>query len=301
MSSMAPAADRPSTLGVWWAAARPATLTASIAPVAVGTGLAHADGVLRPDAAMAALLGAMLIQIGTNFFNDYADFEKGADTEDRLGPARAAQKGWLTPRQVLAGAILAFAAAVAVGSYLVWLHGWPLVAIGLLSVACGVAYTGGPFPLAYVGLGDLFVMLFFGLVAVGGTYFVQAGTVSAGALLAGTAVGALGTGILVVNNLRDRHTDAAANKRTLVVRFGAAFARWEYTLLVGGAFVAVVVSVVLELAPRGTLLALGALPLAAREIRAVWRKDGAALNAHLGGTARLQLVFSLLLAGGCLP
>ena len=291
---------KPGNLVVWIAAIRPATLTAAVGPVLVGTALAQAAQVLRPLVALAALVGALLIQIGTNLFNDYADFEKGADTADRLGPARATQKGWLTPRQVLAGSIGALAAAFAVGIYLVTVGGWPIVAIGLASLACAVLYTGGPYPLAYTGLGDLFVFLFFGLVAVGGTYYLQAEAVSADALWAGAALGLLGTAILVVNNLRDRHGDAAAAKRTLVVRFGARFGRGEYVAVVLGAYALLGVAVALGHASPGWLLPMISLPLALRRVRAIYTKDGRALNPELGATAKLGFLFSVLLAIGAI-
>ena len=163
----------PSPLAAWWLATRPRTLVAGLVPVAVGSGLAIRDGVFAPLAAAAALVGALLIQIGTNLVNDYFDFKRGADTADRLGPPRATQQGWLTPRAVFTGAMVCFALAFCVGLYLVWLAGWPLVVIGLSSLAAGYLYTGGPYPLAYNGLGDVFVLVFFGFVAVGGTYYVQ--------------------------------------------------------------------------------------------------------------------------------
>ncbi len=287
-----------STPTIWLAAIRPATLTAGVAPVLVGTALAFSDGVFHPWPALAALAGALLIQIGTNLFNDYADFEKGADTEERIGPARAVQKGWLTAHQVAAASAVAFAAAVAVGVYLVMVAGWPIVVLGLASVACGVLYTGGPRPLGYVGLGDVFVLAFFGVAAVCGTYYVQALTVSAAAVLCSLAVGALATAILVVNNLRDRFTDAKAGKRTLAVRFGARFARAEYVVLVAGAYAAVVAGWASGIGGAGWLLALLSAPLAVAEVRGVLASDGPALNAHLGGTARLGIVFGGLLALG---
>ncbi len=294
------AEPRPSLVRTWVLAVRPATLTAGVVPVLVGTALAARDGVAHLGAAAAALLGAVLIQIGTNLFNDYEDFRRGADTAERLGPARVTQRGWLTPKQVGAASAVAFALAIAAGSYLVARAGWPLVALGLTSVICGLAYTGGPFPLAYHGLGDLFVMIFFGIAAVCGTYYVQAFTVPTPVALASVGIGALATCILVVNNLRDRETDARANKRTLAVRLGARGARIEYVLMVALAFA---VPVALHLMPGGTwgsLAPLAALPLAVREIRAIHAKDGAALNPHLGGAAQLGLLYGLLMAVGTL-
>ena len=274
----------------WIAAIRPATLTAAVGPVAVGTALAHADGLPRWPAALAALAGAVLIQVGTNLVNDLADFRRGADDVDRLGPPRAVQQGWLTERAVAWGAAAAFVGAAVFGGYLVWLGGWPIAALGLASVGAGVAYTAGPWPLGYHGLGDLFVLAFFGVAAVCGTYYVQAGAVRGAALAAGLAVGALATAILVVNNLRDRHTDARVGKRTLAVRFGGRFARLEYGVLRGAAYG---IS-----AAAGWLAPLLTLPWAVIQILAVGRADGAALNPHLLRTAQLGLLFCGLLALG---
>ncbi len=292
------AATRPGPIAVWWAAIRPATLWAGAVPVIVGTALAVAEGHRAWAAAAAAMLGALLIQIGTNLVNDYSDFHKGADTDDRLGPARATAKGWLSPRQVAVGAALSLIGAAAVGVYITLIGGWPMLVLGLVSIACAVAYTAGPFPLAYVGLGDVFVLGFFGIAATAGTYYLQAGQVSLGVVLAGLAVGALATAILVVNNLRDRHTDARAGKRTTAVRFGERFARGQYIALVLGAYGLVIAAVLTGNAGPGWLLALASLPLALREVRALRTVDGAALNPHLGATARLELVFGLLLATG---
>lgn len=291
------AATRPSGAKTWLLAIRPQTLTAGLVPVVVGTALAVRDGVAHVPAAIAALLGALCIQIGTNLFNDYEDFRRGADTAERLGPARVTQRGWLTPRQVARASVVAFVAAVAIGSYLVFRAGWPLVGLGLTSVLCGLAYTGGPLPLAYHGLGDLFVMLFFGVAAVCGTYYVQAFTVTPTTVWVSLAIGALATCILVVNNLRDRQTDARANKRTLAVRFGPLAARVEYALLLAGAY-AVPVGLAFLSGAVGWLLPVLTLPLALRELRAVCTKEGAALNPHLGGAARVGLVYGLLLSVG---
>lgn len=293
-------AARPPAFQVWWAAIRPATLAAGATPVLVGTTLAAADGVAQPLAAAAALCGAILIQIGTNLFNDYADFVRGADTGDRLGPARVTQKGWLTTREVAWASVAAFGLAVAVGTYLVAIGGWPILVVGALSVACGVLYTGGPWPLGYIGLGDVFVLIFLGVVAVCGTYYVQASVVTPAALLASVGVGAMATAILVVNNLRDRHTDRVAGKRTLVVRFGATFARAEYVALVGLALAIPPLGWAIGVAEPGWMLALLCAPLAGSEVRGVLRTDGVGLNRHLGGTARVGLVYGVLLSVGVL-
>lgn len=291
-------APRPSTARVWLAAARPQTLTAGAVPVLVGTALAFADGVGHAGAALAALAGAVFIQIGTNLFNDYEDFKRGADTAERLGPARATQRGWLTPRQVGVGTAVSFALAVLFGALLVERAGQPILVLGVVSVLCGLAYTGGPMPLAYHGLGDVFVMAFFGVAAVAGTYYVQALTLTPSAVLLGVAVGALATCILIVNNLRDRVTDAKAGKRTLAVRFGAGFARAEYAAMLALAYAIPVWHVLTTRGGFGWLLPLLTLPLAVRELIALHRKDGAALNPHLGGAARLGVAYGALLAVG---
>jgi 1,4-dihydroxy-2-naphthoate octaprenyltransferase len=286
------------SLRTWIQAFRPRTLTAAVAPVAVGTALAYAHGTGRPLPALAALAGALLIQIGTNLTNDYYDFKKGADTAERVGPTRVTQSGLIAPQAVLRAAALAFGLAVAVGVYLVAVGGWPIVAIGLLSVLAGYAYTGGPYPLGYHGLGDVFVFLFFGLVAVGGTYFVQAGTVVPAAMVAAVPVGALGMAILAVNNLRDVGTDAKAGKRTLVVRLGVGAGRVEYIAALAAAFLAPVAMVALGYASSWALLAVASLPLAAAPLRRVLYQTGPHLNRALAETARLQLVHSLLFAAG---
>ena len=290
----------PSTLAAWVSAARPKTLAAGAAPVLVGTALAAADDHLRWGPALAALIGSLLIQVGCNFANDYFDHKKGADTEDRIGPDRAVAKGWISPKQMAWATGVSLTLAFLVGVYLIMVGGWPILAIGLASLLCAVAYTGGPLPLAYVGLGDVFVFVFFGLAAVTGTYWVQAATVPAHVWVAGACMGVLATAILVVNNLRDRHTDAAANKRTLAVRLGATAARWEYTLLHISAYASVAALVLLGVRGGGWMLSWAALPLSVIEIRAIWRTDGPALNPHLGGAARVELAFGLLLSAGAM-
>ncbi|MDC0706992.1 1,4-dihydroxy-2-naphthoate polyprenyltransferase [Stigmatella sp. ncwal1] len=287
-----------SSAGAWLLAIRPKTLTAAFVPVGVGTGLAFGMGVGRWLPALAALGGALLIQIGTNLTNDYYDFKKGADTAERLGPVRVTQSGLLAPGQVLAGALACFALAILSGIYLVWVGGWPIVAIGLSSVLFGYAYTGGPFPLAYHGLGDVFVFLFFGLVAVAGTYYVQALTVSPAAWWAAIPVGSLGTALLVVNNLRDVHTDQKAGKRTLVVRLGTKAGKAEYVLMLVAAYATPFLLFGLGLASAWVFLALLSAPLAVGPTRLVFGAQGSALNSALGATARLQLVFGLLFAVG---
>ncbi len=290
---------RPTRVQAWIGATRPATLTAALGPVAVGTALAAADDALAILPAIAALFGALMIQTGTNFFNDHADHVRGADTEERIGPARAVQKGWLSSQQMLRATAVAFGLASLAGIYLITVAGFPIAILGILSLMAGLAYTGGPMPLAYVGLGDVFVLAFFGVGAVCGTYYVQAETVPWHVLGASIAVGSLATAILVVNNLRDRETDARANKRTLVVRLGRRFGLAEHAGLIAVAY-AVVVLGAWQQRSFGWLLPLLSLPLAGQNMLATRRAVGAELNPQLGATARLGLIFSALLAVGVL-
>ncbi|MBN1827199.1 MAG: 1,4-dihydroxy-2-naphthoate polyprenyltransferase [Candidatus Eisenbacteria bacterium] len=289
----------PGSLRAWVLASRPATLFAAIAPVLVGTACAFHAGGFRAGPAAAALAGAVLLQIGSNLANDLFDYERGTDREDRLGPARAAQHGLITPRGLRAGMAIVFGLAAAFGVYLAAVAGWPVIVIGLLSIAAAIAYTGGPFPLGYHGLGDLFVFLFFGYAAVCGTAFVQAGRVPALAWIAAAPVGALATAILVVNNTRDCETDRRSGKRTLPARFGRRAGRIELTILILFAYASLAVPVAAGLAAAWAFLPLLTLPLAARETRTVWTAvDGPALNRSLRGTARLHFLFGALLAIG---
>ncbi len=282
-------------MNVWLEASRPRTLGAALAPVVMGAAIAHTEGGIHPGALAAAAVGAMLIQIGTNFANDAFDFLKGADTAERVGPARATAQGKVSARAMLVATAVVFGLATLVGVYLAIRGGWPIVVIGLCSIASGVLYTGGPRPLAYVGLGDVFVLVFFGPVAVAGTVYVQTLAWSPAAVVAGLAPGALATAILAVNNLRDRHTDAPAGKRTLAVRFGPTFARLEWAAC---AAVAGAVPLVLITTRPGGLLALLTAPLALVVGRGVWRHDGAALNPYLGRTAGLLTAYCVLFALG---
>ncbi len=285
----------------WLLAARPRTLPVAVAPVCVGTALAAAQGRARPGPALAALAGALLLQIGANLANDLYDSLKGADTADRIGPPRAAQLGLLGAAEMRRGVAAAFGAAALVGLYLVAVGGWPVLAIGCLSIAAGLAYTAGPWPLGYHGLGDPTVFLFFGAVAVGGSYYVQALTLAPEALAASFPVGCLATAILVVNNVRDLETDARAGKRTLAVRLGPRGARLEYAALVLLAYLALPALWLALGAPALVLLPAATLPLALRLVRSVAGPvDGPRLNAALAGTAQLLLAFSLLLSLGLL-
>ena len=295
--------SRRSSSRAWLLAARPRTLPAAATPVVVGTALAAAEGRAQWGAAAAALAGSLLIQVGTNLANDYYDWKKGADTAARVGPTRATQAGLITPGAVLGGAAIAFALAALVGSYLVWLGGWPIVAIGVLALLCGWAYTGGPYPLGYNGLGDLFAFGFFGPVAVVGTFYAQTLDTSPTAWLASVPVGALVTAILVVNNLRDVAGDAVARKRTLAVRFGSGFVRREYACLVLLAFALLPLAWIVErqvVSLDAALLPLLALPLARTPLRRIRGASGGALNPALGETARLLLAWGLLFSAGVL-
>jgi 1,4-dihydroxy-2-naphthoate polyprenyltransferase len=289
----------PGSTRAWILASRPATLSAAVVPVAVGTACAVAAAGFRLGPALAALAGAVLIQIGTNFANDVFDHEKGADTPDRRGPVRAAAAGLLSPRQLRAGMIAAFGLAALFGLYLVWVAGWPVVAIGVASVLSGIAYTGGPYPLGYHGLGDVFVMVFFGFVAVCGTAYVQVGAVPALAWWAAVPVGALATAILVVNNVRDRDTDARAGKRTLAVRLGRRAGVVEDGLLLTAAYAVPVALWASGRAGPAVLLPLATAPLAARQAMVLAQTtDGPRLNRCLARTAQLLLVFGLLFSVG---
>ena len=291
--------SRPSALRAWALAARPKTLAAGVVPVMVGTAVAWREDSVHWGAAVAAAVCSILIQIATNLANDYFDAKKGADTDDRLGPDRAVQQGWISPRAMLAGTAVTLTLAFALGLYLIALGGPVIAAIGIVSLVAAVAYTGGPYPLAYVGLGDLFVFLFFGLAAVVGTTWVQTLTAPPAAWVGGAATGLLATAILVVNNLRDRSTDAIVGKRTLAVRFGPDFARAEHAVVILAPFVLVISAAAMGLVPIAWAgLSLLCLPLAIHEIRAVRVKDGRDLNPHLAGAARLEVCFGLALVAG---
>jgi 1,4-dihydroxy-2-naphthoate polyprenyltransferase len=283
---------------VWIIAARVRTLPAAAAPVVVGTGAAIGAGNFAFFPALAALVGALLLQIGANFANDLFDFLRGVDTAARVGPVRVTQAGLLTPRQVRAGMWTVFAVAALIGVYLIRAGGWPVVLIGLAAILAAIAYTGGPFPLGYHGLGEVFVFLFFGLAAVGGTYYVQAGTMRAAAWWASVPMGLLAVAIIVVNNLRDIATDRAAGKQTLAVRFGERGTEAEYLALVAVAYLAPVAMWATRAASAWVLLALLSLPLVPPLFRRLRRERGRALNGVLAGTARLELVYGLLFALG---
>lgn len=296
MPADVPPPPPPTTLRVWLLAARPKTLPAAAAPVLIGAGLAAHDGVFRPLPALAALAGALLIQVGTNLANDYYDFVHGSDTSERVGPIRVTQAGLLAPGTVRLGMLGTLGAAFLVGIYLVAVGGWPIVVVGLASLACAVAYTGGPYPLAYHGLGDPFVFVFFGLVAVGGTYWVQALRLPGDALWAGAGIGALTTAILVVNNLRDIRTDAAAGKRTLAVRLGREATQAQYALLLVFGFLAPVLGWMAFGWPPAVLATLLLLLTAVGPVRRVFGfVEPRELLPALGETARVVALYGIVL------
>jgi 1,4-dihydroxy-2-naphthoate octaprenyltransferase len=263
--------------------------------------MAYSDRAWHTPSFCAALLGAMLIQIATNFANDYFDFAKGTDTADRVGPTRATQAGLVSPGAMKRATALTFLLTLVPGAYIVFRGGWPFVVIGALSILFGVLYTGGPYPLGYLGLGDILVLIFFGPVAVGGTYYLQSLTISSDVLVAGLAPGLFSVAILTVNNLRDIDGDRIAGKKTLAVRFGRTFAKFEYLLSVLGA--ACVIPIYLCLHSRGHYYALASalvlLP-AIPSIKTVFTADGPALNGVLGATGKLLLIFTILFSIGWL-
>ncbi|ELY88510.1 1,4-dihydroxy-2-naphthoate polyprenyltransferase [Natrinema altunense] len=297
----------------WLMAARPQTLPAAAAPVIVGTGLAVHEGVFAPLPAVMAFVGAALIQVGTNFANDYYDAIKGADTEDREGFTRVTQSGLISPEQVKLATIVTFGLAILTGTYLVYVGGLPILVVGLVSVFCGWAYTGGPYPLGYHGLGDPFVFVFFGVVAVTGTYYVQAaavlaeplstaipdGTVTLTAVAASLPVAGLSTAIIIVNNVRDRETDAETGKRTLAVRLGYRWSRLEYVAMLALAYVVPGWFWLRTDVGPGVVLPLVTLPYAAMVARTVCtRTDGEALNPALEQTGKLLAMYAICFAGG---
>jgi 1,4-dihydroxy-2-naphthoate octaprenyltransferase len=295
------AAERPSALRIWAMAARPRTLPAAVAPVLVGTALAATQDTFKVLTFVAALLGALFIQVGTNLSNDYSDARRGADTEDRLGPVRVTAGGLVPPRQVLLATYVAFGLAVLAGSYLIATAGWELLLVGAASILAGVLYTGGPRPYGYEGLGEVFVFLFFGVVAVTGSYFAQVERIEWEALVLAVPVGLLAAAILVVNNVRDLETDRRAGKRTLAVRLGRERARSLYVAMVVGAFLTAQLPWLFGGLSPWLLLAFGAAPPAVPVIRTVrTRTDGPALNGALAGTGQLQLAFCVLLSAGIL-
>jgi 1,4-dihydroxy-2-naphthoate octaprenyltransferase len=285
---------------IWLLAARPKTLPAAIAPVLIGVVMAHEIGAFDLRTALAALLGAILIQIGTNFANDYFDFKKGADEGERLGPLRVTQAGLVSPAAMKRATTVAFLLAMLCGTYLVWCAGWPIVIIGVLAILFGLMYTGGPYPLGYNGLGEIFVLIFFGPVAVAGTFYVQTMTVNESVVLAGLAPGLMSVAILSVNNLRDIDGDRLVGKRTLAARFGRRFARLEYALaVITAAAIPALLFVRHDNHPWAMLTVL-VIPLAIPTIGKVYFSSGRDLNPALTATGQLLMTYSLLFAIGWL-
>jgi 1,4-dihydroxy-2-naphthoate polyprenyltransferase len=284
----------------WLLAARPKTLSAAVVPVLIGSALAaHEPTAITWWVFACALFGALLIQIGTNFINDALDFKKGADTGERLGPLRVTAAGLLSADAVMQGAWVSLILAALCGIPLLFRGGWPMLVVGLASIAAAYAYTGGPYPLAYHGLGEVFVILFFGFVAVGGTFYAHSLQMTPSVLLAGFAAGSLAAVLIVINNLRDIDSDRRSNKRTLAARFGESFARAEVVFFALAPFVVVAVMAWMR-TQAGLLLTLGALPLAIFVIVRTFQSRGAELNRALAVAGGLQWVFGLLFVAGAM-
>jgi 1,4-dihydroxy-2-naphthoate octaprenyltransferase len=299
--SSASGAAKPSGVHIWLMAARVRTLPAAIAPVLVGTALAGYLHVFHPLRFIAALIGAIFIQVGTNLSNDYSDARRGADAEDRLGPVRVTAGGLVPPKRVLVATYISFGVAVLAGAYLIAVAGWQLLLVGAASILAGILYTGGPRPYGYEGLGELFVFLFFGIVAVAGSFFVQVKHLDWEAFALAVPVGLIAAAILVVNNVRDIDTDRRAGKRTLAVRLGRERTRTLFAGMVYLAYVLVPITWIFGPLKAWVLLPWLTLPLAAPVVRTVRnRTDGASLNEALAQTGVLQLVFCTLLAAGLL-
>ena len=279
---------------IWMLAARPKTLPAAASGVVTGTALALRDGHFRFGPALAALLVALLLQIGSNLANDVYDYERGADAGERYGPMRVTQSQLLTPSEVKVGMWVVFGLSALLGLYLALVAGWAVILIGLAAILSAIAYTGGPFPLGYYGLGDLFVFIFFGVAAVAGTYFVQAGSVSAQAWWMALPIGWLIVDILVVNNLRDIEADRAAGKHTLAVRFGERGTRVQYISLLIASYLLLPVLALIGILPWASTLTWFSIPIGWRTWRVVKKQAGHPLNAALAGTGQTTLVYSLL-------
>jgi len=287
------------TIHIWLLAFRLKTLPAAIAPIIIGLCYAYQSGTFKPIIATFTFIAAILIQIGANLANDVFDFEKGTDTEERLGPKRVTQAGLLHPQQVKNAMIIIFSFALLIGYYLSWVGGWPIVLIGSLAIISGIAYTGGPFPLGYNGLGDLFVFIFFGILAVPGTYYLQGGAFfDSIAIILGATMGLMADCILIVNNIRDADIDIKTGKRTLAVIYGKTNSKIQYSIF----------SVIPYLLPfwifnyvipkLAIFIVLFSLPICIHNIMDIWEKSGKSLNLVLTNTARLQFIYTILLAIG---
>jgi 1,4-dihydroxy-2-naphthoate octaprenyltransferase len=284
---------------IWIDAARPKTLWASVAPVLIGTAMSYADGDWEPFIMLITIFSAIMIQIGTNFANDFYDHKKGADTSDRIGPVRATGAGLVKPGVMRHAYILAFSLAALAGAYLITRGGWPIFVIGFLSILFGILYTGGPFPLGYKGLADIFVLVFFGPVAVGGTYYLQTQSINLTVILAGLSPGLIATALLSVNNLRDIHTDTKAGKKTLAVRFGAIFVRVEFLITILLACVMPLFLLVLNPNHPYSLMAILVILFALPTIKNVLFDDiSPELNSALANTGKILLVYSIVFSLG---
>jgi 1,4-dihydroxy-2-naphthoate octaprenyltransferase len=290
---------RNQTFEVWILASRPKTLWAAVAPVIIGTAMAYSDGKMYWQMAVVALIAAMFIQIGTNLANDYFDFKRGADSKDRLGPLRVTEAGLVKPDTMRNGFIVVFFFAFLIGLVLILRAGWPIFIIGVLSILFGIIYTGGPFPLAYKGLGDIFVLIFFGPVAVGGTYYVQSLEITLPVILAGLSPGLISMALLTVNNLRDINTDKKAGKRTLAVRFGEFFTRLEYLIAILIACFVPVILIVIDPEHPYSLAAIVVFLFALPSIRAVlFDEINTELNQVLTRTGKILLLYSIVFSIG---
>ena len=282
----------------WIVTSRPKTLTAAISPVLLGSALAYYDGFFNITTFIFIIIAACLIQIGTNYSNDLFDYLKGADNQNRLGPERAMQSGMLSKGEIQKAIIIIFALAIFIGFYLALIGGWVIVIIGLSSIFFGIIYTGGPYPLAYNGLGDIFVFIFFGLVAVSGTHYLHTGIFTDEAIILGSALGCLSTSILVVNNLRDIDNDKKHRKNTLAVSMGSKFTKVEYLLLILIAYI-IPIYVSYDFGNKSSIyIVYFTLPIAIRLIIDIFHKNDSALNTTLEGTAKLLLLYTILLSFG---
>ena len=286
-------------LKIWIEALRPKTLWASFAPVLIGTAMAYSDGKWDPIIAIFTMISAVLIQIGTNFANDYFDFFKGADTKKRIGPVRATASGLVKPKTMKIAYFTTFSFSIVFGFYLIERGGWPILIIGIFSVLFGILYTGGPFPLGYKGLGEIFVLIFFGPVAVGGTYYLQTQTINQYVMIAGLAPGLFSVAILTVNNFRDIETDKAANKKTLAVRFGKEFAITQYISTVIAASLIPIILCVCFRSNYWSLISILTLIIAVSPIKMIISNpDAETLNKMLAKTGILLIIYSILFAIG---
>lgn len=289
-----------SRLNAWILAARPKTLWAGVAPVLIGTAMAHEAGAWHWPSALCALLGALLLQIAANFANDYFDFVKGADTPDRKGPLRVTQAGLISAEIMRMATVVVVMLACLPGAYIVWRGGWPFVVIGLLSIVFAVLYTGGPYPLGYLGLGDILVLIFFGPLAVGGTYYIQMQEINQTVIVAGLAPGFISMAILTVNNIRDIEQDRVAGKKTLAVRFGRGFAEMEYvTSLFLGIFAVPIALCIMTWGHPWCLLSILVLAAALPTGYTVFMKDdGPSLNKALAATGKLNIIYAIVFSAG---